>query len=103
MGDFNGDGKLDLATANYASNNISVLLANGSGNFRAAVNYGAGSGPDPIAVADLNDDGTLDMVVGNSNSNNVSVLLGNGNGTFKPAANYAGLEPARYRDKGCQR
>ena len=41
-GDFNGDGKADLAVANAGSNNVSVLLGNGNGTFQAAVNYGAG-------------------------------------------------------------
>ncbi len=45
VGDFNGDGKADLAVANYTSNNVSVLLGNGNGTFQAAVNYAAGSGP----------------------------------------------------------
>ena len=43
VGDFNGDGKADLAVANCLSNNVSVLLGNGDGTFQAAVNYGAGS------------------------------------------------------------
>ena len=42
VGDFNGDGKADLAVANGDSNNVSVLLGNGNGTFQAAVNYGAG-------------------------------------------------------------
>ena len=45
-GDFNADGKLDLATANYNTDNVSVLLGNGTGSFAAAVNFGAGDGPD---------------------------------------------------------
>ena len=45
VGDFNGDGKLDLAVANYESNNVSMLLGNGDGTFQAAVNYGAGTEP----------------------------------------------------------
>jgi hypothetical protein len=45
MGDFNGDGKLDLGVANYGGGNVSVLLGNGNGTFQAAVNYGAGTQP----------------------------------------------------------
>ena len=45
VGDFNGDGKQDLATANGGSNNVSVLLGNGAGGFSAATNFGAGTGP----------------------------------------------------------
>jgi len=37
-GDFNGDGKLDLATANHGSGNVSILLGNGNGTFKSAVN-----------------------------------------------------------------
>ena len=39
VGDFNGDGKADLAMANKCSSNVSVLLGNGNGTFQTAVNY----------------------------------------------------------------
>ena len=42
VGDFNGDGKPDLAVANDGSNNVSVLLGNGDGTFQTAVNYRRG-------------------------------------------------------------
>ena len=45
VGDFNGDGKADLAVANYDSNSVSVLLGNGNGTFQAAVNYVVGTYP----------------------------------------------------------
>src|SRR5258708_18503968 len=45
VGDFNGDGKSDLAVANSSSNNVSVLLGDGDGTFQAAVNYAAGAVP----------------------------------------------------------
>ncbi len=88
VGDFNGDGKLDLATANYGSNNVSILLGNGDGTFQAAVNYGAGSYPISITVGDFNGDGKLDLATANYGSNNISILLGKGDGTFQTAANY---------------
>jgi hypothetical protein len=88
VGDFNGDGKADLAVANAASSNVSVLLGNGNGTFQAAVNYAAGDDPDSVAVADFNGDGKADLAVANYLGNNVSVLLGNGNGTFQAAVNY---------------
>jgi dienelactone hydrolase len=93
VGDFNDDGKLDLAVANNGMNNVSVLLGNGDGTFQAAVNYSTGSGPYSVAVDDFNRDGKLDLAVANQ-SNSVSVLLGNGDGTFQPALNYgAGQNP----------
>ena len=88
VGDFNGDGKADLAVANCDSNNVSVLLGNGNGTFQAAVNYAAGTYPSSVAVGDFNGDGKADLAVANCASNNVSVLLGNGNGTFQAAVNY---------------
>ena len=89
VSDFNGDGKLDLAVANYYSANVSVLLGNGNGTFQAAMNYSVGSNPGAVAVGDFNGDGKLDMAVANYYSANVSVLLGNGNGTFQSAVNYS--------------
>ena len=88
VGDFNGDGKLDLAVANNVSNNVSVLLGKGDGTFHAAVNYGAGTNPTSVAVGDFNGDRKLDLAVANWNGNDVSILLGNGDGTFQPAVNY---------------
>ncbi len=97
VGDFNGDGKADLAVANYKDNNVSVLLANGDGTFQASIYYAAGAGPVSIAVGDFNSDGKVDLVTANDGDNNyysnngsggVSVLLGNGDGTFRTAENY---------------
>jgi len=88
VGDFNRDGKLDLAVGNWTSNNVSVLLGNGDGTFQAAVDYATGSEPESVAVGDFNGDGKLDLVISNGLSSNVSVLLGNGDGTFQAAVNY---------------
>ena len=86
-GDFNGDGKLDLAVANVGDDNISVLLGDGSGGFTAAPGspFAAGFFPIAIAVGDLNGDGKLDLAVANIGSNAVTVLLGNGSGGFTAA------------------
>lgn len=89
VGDFNGDGKLDLVTANRLDNNVSVLLGHGDGTFAAAVNYAVGSGPASVAVGDINGDGHVDLVVANQNDRNVTVLLGNGNGTFQAGGNFS--------------
>src|SRR5262245_23933809 len=57
VGDFNADGKLDLAVAKGFSANVSVLLGNGNGTFQAAVNYAAGVFASSVAVGDVNLDG----------------------------------------------
>ncbi len=94
IGDYNGDGRADLAVANLFGNNVSVLLGNGNGTFAAAVNFGAGANPTSVAVGDFNADGRADLAVANSSGTTVSVLLGNGNGTFAAAVNFgAGSGP----------
>ena len=87
FGDFNGDGKPDLATANEGTS-MSVLLGNGGGSFQSPTVYAAGNAPYSIAQGDFNHDGKTDLVVANHDSNNVSVFLGIGDGTFHPAVNY---------------
>lgn len=91
-GDFNSDGKLDLATAHQAS--VGVLLGRGNGTFDPAVLYTAGKNVYSIARGDLNRDVKIDLVVANANSGSVAVLLGNGNGTFGAAKEFsAGATP----------
>ena len=89
VGDFNRDGRQDLAVANRNTDNVSILLGNGNGTFGAATNFAAGDGPRSVAIGDFNGDGRLDLAVANQNSNNVSILLGNGDGTFGAATNFA--------------
>jgi len=87
VGDFNGDGKLDLAVANEGSNTLTIFLGDGAGNFAAtATSPATGSGPYSVAVGDFNGDGKLDLAVANSGSNTVTILLGNGDGTFTATA-----------------
>src|SRR5260370_431795 len=92
VGDFNGDGKLDLAVTNFSDRNVSVLLGNGDGTFQPAQSFSVGPNPWYFAVGDFNGDGKLDLAVADygcafactvSPSNTVTVLLGNGDGTFR--------------------
>ena len=89
VGDFNRDGVQDLATANYFSANVSILLGDGVGNFGTAANFAAGMNPYSVAVGDFNGDGNQDLATANFNSNNVSILLGDGAGSFSAASNFA--------------
>ena len=97
--DFNGDGRQDLAVANFRSNTVSVLLGNGDGTFLAARNFAAGAGPLSFAVGDFNGDGVSDLAVANfdfniQGPNTVSVLLGNPDGTFQAPLSFgAGTNP----------
>jgi hypothetical protein len=82
VGDFNGDGKLDLVVANIDSATVSILLGTGTGSFGAKTDFGTGSSPRSVAVGDFNGDGKLDLAVANVNSATVSILLGTGTGSF---------------------
>jgi FG-GAP-like repeat len=84
-GDFNKDGKADLAVTNTFSGRVYIFLGDGHGNLGAPDSYKVGTDPYAITVADINTDDNLDIVTANSGSNDVSVLLGNGDGSFQPA------------------
>ncbi|MEA2192386.1 MAG: hypothetical protein QOI73_2507 [Solirubrobacteraceae bacterium] len=88
-GDFDADDKLDLVTANFNANTVSVLLGNNDGTFAPQQTFPTGSRPSSVAVGNLNWDTASDLVVANSLSDTVSVLLSNGDGTFQPKQDYA--------------
>ncbi len=92
VGDFNGDGNLDVAIANSGTSTVAVLLGNGQGGFGPEADYTTGVGPVGVVVADFNGDGLADLAVTNyigGKGTTVSVLLGNGDGTFQqPAQTY---------------
>ena len=96
-GDFNGDGRTDLAVANGGRQHVSVLLGNGDGTFQPQVHAErGGAGPIAVVAGDFTGNGRTDLAVANVGDNTVSVLLGNGDGTFQPQVTYAvGLFPAR--------
>jgi hypothetical protein len=80
-GDFDGNGALDLVTAN-SQGTLSLLLGNGDGTFRPRVDMAVGGAPRAVAVGDFNGDGRPDVAVAQQLTNTVSVLLGHGDGTL---------------------
>jgi hypothetical protein len=102
-GDFNKDGKLDLAAVNEDSGNVGILLGNGDGTLMPVVSYATGAHlPNVsggysflVALADFNADSNLDLAVSNGCAKNIQqcngilgVLLGNGDGSFQAPQQY---------------
>jgi hypothetical protein len=82
IGDFNGDGKQDIAFTNNGSASMEVYLGNGDGTFQSPTINATNAKPTSIVTGDFNRDGNLDIAVGDSTANNISMFLGAGNGTF---------------------
>jgi hypothetical protein len=103
LADVNGDGILDIITANgfvFTGSGVSVLLGKGDGSFQPARAIVAGGNPSWVLVGDFNHDGKADIAIANEPDvnfplspptvggpppNSVSILLGNGDGTFRPS------------------
>ncbi|CAF1190976.1 unnamed protein product [Adineta steineri] len=90
IADFNNDKFLDLAIANYGTNNIAILFGNASGIFSIPIIYSTyyGSQPSSITAADLNDDNILDLIVANSGTFNIGIFYGYKNGSFQQQQMY---------------
>jgi hypothetical protein len=76
--DFNGDGTLDLATANNASGDLSILYGNGNGTFQAAVNDAVGTSPIALVAANITGGAHPDLVVADQVSNDAAILQNHG-------------------------
>ena len=88
LGDFNGDGVLDIATpqsldlSSTAPPRVSILLGNGDGTLGASRPVTDISYPQAVAVADFNGDGKPDLAIGESDRTDLAIRMGNGDGTF---------------------
>ena len=95
-GHLTNGGDLDLAIADYLSNQVAVLLGNGDGTFQPPLKFPVPA-PVGIAVGDLNGDGKPDLAVvesGGTGNGALGIFLGNGDGTFRKSTTYlVGVEP----------
>src|SRR3972149_4475394 len=92
-GDFNNDGKMDVAMVNGSTDSIYLCFGDGSGDFISRIAIQTNSNPYAIVGADFNSDGNIDLITSNgaSNVDSVSVLFGDGLGNFNITSKFAGL------------
>ncbi|MEI9864871.1 MAG: VCBS repeat-containing protein [Limisphaerales bacterium] len=83
--DVNGDGSLDLISANYADNALTVLTNSGGGIFSSNATIKVGIGPASVIAADISGNGKVDLVCANygaGGGKTVTILTNNGSGVF---------------------
>jgi hypothetical protein len=100
IGDFNGDGNMDVACASLVNGSAALVLLLGEGNGQLGspaliVSEGSPTGVAAVAVGEFNGDGHLDLVAVRTTlgNNETLVLLGNGDGTFQAPTAYAMAGP----------
>lgn len=84
LGKFNADGHLDIAVANESSDDVSILINDGTGVFAPAVSIPVGVAPAALDASDLTGNGFDDLVIGRHVSGLVGMLRANGDGSFTP-------------------
>ena len=89
VADLDGDGKLDAATANSGTSNVSLLFGDGAGGFGPTTFFAVGLSPSAIAAGDLNGDGKPDLVTSNLSTDTITVALATGSGAFAVGARAA--------------
>ena len=91
VGDFNGDGQVDIVTANLGDDTATMLWATATARSPSATQQAAPAPtlrPFQVVVADLTGDGLPDIITANRPDNSVSVLLGNRDGSFQTKETY---------------
>ncbi len=98
-GDFNKDGKADIAVAVSSLNTLNILLGDGTGNFPSTNTIASGGmSPSVQEVGDFNSDGNLDLLITNFSSATGNVFLGNGLGSFTSGLSIASAQRLRFAD-----
>ena len=87
LGDIDGDGDLDMLTANSDNNAVAILLNNGNGSFSGNMLVAVGNYPFGVVTADVDGDGDLDLLAANKRDQTVSIRLNNGSGLFSGSQN----------------
>ena len=88
VADLNGDGRPDVAVANFDSSDVTVSTGLGDGTFSRMNSYPAPAGPRSVAAGDIDGDGNVDLAVAGTQARELLVLRGHGDGTFEPDRRY---------------
>lgn len=101
VGDFNRDGKLDLAVANHELTHLTLLLGDGNGGFAPAPNSPLAVEVKPhvhgVATGDLNGDGNLDLVTDSWANDQLLVLFGDGKANFRTPGTFVKVGKRPYQ------
>jgi hypothetical protein len=101
VGDFNRDGRLDLAIANHETQYLTVLLGDGRGRFAPAPNSPVTVTVRPhthgVATGDFNGDANLDLVTDSWADDRLVVLVGDGKGNFATPGTYVAVGKHPYQ------
>lgn len=99
IADFDGDGALDVVSANSLVNTVSFARGNGTGGFLPPTNINAGTTTWRIASADVNNDGRPDIVLAGTTVADVRTLLNQGGGTFGSPITASGFSTSAFTDE----
>jgi flagellin-like hook-associated protein FlgL len=94
-GDFNGDGKIDLAIGADLGSEVNIFAGDGQGGFSLLSTITTGQDPMHLVVEDFNRDGHDDIMTLNYVGNSISLFLGNGQGSFSLSVSISSSAPFR--------